>query len=874
MLSFLGIIVCLTLVKGDNLLFSDEKYFSNVKQLTFGGDHSFPDFSDDGRQLVFSANGGPYGIGCDQVFRLNLDDHNEKPARLSPGFGVATRPKFWPNTKDVVFQSNFDKTSYPSDFIATATCPLSTCRPSNQQKNTTIANLCKSPTWDIFKDQNIFRVTKYGNIVQQYTNNTVYAGDAWGKKDNQMIYYSANDDNGINVYTANIKLLSTPSLITHQGINYFGGIAKDSDDRRIVYHGYRPSTAADKANLLQSLSYNLIPASRMDIYTSEFDGNDPQIVKVVQGYISHDPVFANSNGNKIVFASNYNRSMAESLFLYNINYNDGSSGDEMKGLQSLSTMQGSIATKYAAISNDFNKIVFASNRNSTNSNEFQLFIADFNVTGSSPDPFDGGHFAVASRLAQKTMLDPRNSDSKDATNEQCWQNQPVASQYDGILHYPGEKRLKNIKQLTFGGQNAEGYFSRDNKRLTIQATGNKMYGTGCDQIYQIDLCKDPAKTLPHKMSTGLGACTCSFIYPDGKQSLYAATFKAVKIGGSTTADSTCPMKQCSDANPALTTDQTLNQLCNTSYTWDIFPDYDIYLVNEYGIITQQLTNSPGYDAEGVISPDGTMIAFTSMRNGDLDIYIMDLQGKNVRQITNVTGYDGGAFFSPDSKRLIFRASRPKPGPELEKYQQLLKYNLVEPISMELFVINVDGTNMKQITNLTAANWAPYYYSDNKRIIFSSDFAATAGFGAFDLYMINDDGTGLERITWDNGQFDSFPMFNYDGTKLVWGSSRNGSEYDLNLFIADWVDSDATQSSSTLSSTATVPSTIQTSSITLTPGSSNTPSSGVVTTSGPSTTGVTHNGGQSTPSTTHTSSAPSPIFVNFSVFLILIFKALF
>uniref|UniRef100_A0AC34GSF0 Uncharacterized protein n=1 Tax=Panagrolaimus sp. ES5 TaxID=591445 RepID=A0AC34GSF0_9BILA len=716
MWSFLGIIVYLTLVRGDNLLFSDEKYFSNVKQLTFGGDHSFPDFSDDGKQLVFAANGGPYGIGCDQVFRLNLDDLTEKPARLSPGFGVATRPKFWPNTKDVIFQSNFHKTSYPSDFTASATCPLSTCRPSNQQNNATIANLCKTPTWDIFKDQNIFRVTKYGNIAQQYTNNTQYAGDAWGKKDDRMIYYAASDDNGINVYTAEVNLLSTPTLITQQGTNYFGGIAKDFDDRRIVYHGYRPTTAADKATLLQALSYNLIPASRMDIYTSEFDGNDPQTVKVVQGYISHDPVFANSHGNKIVFASNFNRSSTQSgifsLFLYNINYNDGSGGDEMKGLQPLSTMQGSISTKYAAISSDFNKIVFASNRNSTNPNEFQLFIADFNVTGSSPDPFDGGDFASDVGFESKSaMIENQNSNFKD---DQCWQNQPVASQYDGILHFAGERRLKNIKQLTFGGQNAEGYFSRDNNRLTIQATGKSMYGTGCDQIYQIDLCKDPTKTLPHKISTGLGACTCSFIYPDGKQSLYAATFKAVKIGGSTTADATCPMKKCSDENPALNSDPILNQLCNTSYTWDIFPDYDIYLVNEYGIITQQLTNSPGYDAEGVISPDGTMIAFTSMRNGDLDIYIMDLQGKNVRQITNVTGYDGGAFFSPDSKRLIFRASRPKPGPELVKYQQLLKYNLVEPIAMELFVINVDGSNMKQITHLTGANWAPYYYSDNKR----------------------------------------------------------------------------------------------------------------------------------------------------------------
>uniref|UniRef100_A0A914Q6Q2 Uncharacterized protein n=1 Tax=Panagrolaimus davidi TaxID=227884 RepID=A0A914Q6Q2_9BILA len=482
---------------------------------------------DDGSQLVFAANGGPYGIGCNQIFRLNLADLSEKPSRLSPGFGFASRPTFWPNTKDVIFQANFHKTSYPSDFTGDKTCPMSTCHPTNQQNNATIAKLCKNPTWDIFANQDIFRVTKYGNIVKQYTNNAIYSGDSCAKKDDQTIYYTASDDNGVNVYSVGVTDLTNPSLITHSGINFFGGISKDSDERRLVYHGYQPSTAEDQANLLQSLSYNLIPASKMNIYTSEFTGDGPQIVKVVEGSISHDPVFANTNGNKIVFSSNFNQSRSDvfSLFLYNINYNDAIDGDEMKGLQPLSTMQGSISTKFAAISKDFNKIVFASNRNSTNLNEFQLFIADFNVTGSSPYPFDGGHFEVDDEPKKSAMIENVPKD----TNSMCWQNQPVASQYDGIIHFPGEKRLKNIKQLTFGGQNAEGYFSRDNNRLTIQATGQNNYGTGCDQIYQIDLCKDPSQNLPHKISTGLGACTCSFIYPDGKQSLYAATFKAVSL---------------------------------------------------------------------------------------------------------------------------------------------------------------------------------------------------------------------------------------------------------------------------------------------------------------------------------------------------------
>ncbi|CAI5442437.1 unnamed protein product [Caenorhabditis angaria] len=363
--------------------------------------------------------------------------------------------------------------------------------------------------------------------------------------------------------------------------------------------------------------------------------------------------------------------------------------------------------------------------------------------------------------------------------------------YDNILHFDGEKHLANVKQLTFGGENAEGYFSFDNSKLTLQATG---YGTDCDQIYELDLNIDPRQQVMKRISTGLGGTTCSFFFKenDNNHRLYAGNWWNIKIDNQTDVSKTCPQKKCS--NP---TTPELKQLCNTSYTWDIFPDYDIFKVDKYGNFVQRLTNSEGYDAEGVVSPDGTKIAFTSIRSGDLELYIMNSDGTNVTQITNELGYDGGSFFSPDGKRLIFRASRPKTPEDIAKYKKLLKYNLVEPIAMELFVVNIDGTNMRQITHLGQANWAPYYLSDNKRIIFSSNYNDSAnGFGAFSLYMINDDGTGLEQITFGEGQFNSFAMQSWDGKKLVWGSSRNGTMYELNLFIADWVDQTDTPSTTT------------------------------------------------------------------------------
>ncbi|KAK0394925.1 hypothetical protein QR680_001012 [Steinernema hermaphroditum] len=359
----------------------------------------------------------------------------------------------------------------------------------------------------------------------------------------------------------------------------------------------------------------------------------------------------------------------------------------------------------------------------------------------------------------------------------------------GQLHYPEEKRLKNVKQLTFGGMNAEGYFSRDDKYITFQATGLKHYGTECDQIYQLDLSKDPHDpTNIRKISPGLGSTTCSYFYGNNKDSLFAGNFHKIKMLDqeyNATSYNTCPPKKCKQkydkTNP-------LWKLCNTSYTWDIYQDYDIFKVNEYGNIVQQLTKNNYYDAEATFSPDGKTILFTSMRSGDLELYTMNADGSNVKQLTKELGYDGGAFFSRDGTKIVWRASRPKTDAEVKKYKELLKYDLVEPLNMELFVMNADGTNQRQITHLGSANWAPFYLNDSKTIIFSSNHAAGAagGYEAFTLYTIQDDGTHLERITFGKGDFNSFAMMNYDGTKLVWGSSRMGGLTELDLFIADWV----------------------------------------------------------------------------------------
>lgn len=332
-----------------------------------------------------------------------------------------------------------------------------------------------------------------------------------------------------------------------------------------------------------------------------------------------------------------------------------------------------------------------------------------------------------------------------------------------LLYSGEEKHLSNVRQLTFGGDNAEAYFSFDNKKITFQSSF-KDWGVSCDQIFYYDL-QSPAmgKSAPTRISTGLGRTTCSYFMPGDSLILYASTHE----GG----DSCPPMPE---------------KRADGKYVWAIYPDFDIYIADLKGNLKKKLTNEKGYDAEGTVSPDGKMIVFTSMRSGDLELYTMNIDGSNVRQVTNELGYDGGAFFSADSKKLIFRASRPKTAEEIATYKSLLAENLVQPTHMELYTCNVDGSGLKKITDMPNASWAPFLHHSGNRVIFSSNWKSTRGL-PFNLWMIDIDGKNLEQITFDS-MFDAFPMFSPDGKKLIFSSNRNNNgTHDTNLFIADWKD---------------------------------------------------------------------------------------
>ncbi|MFI5057246.1 MAG: TolB family protein [Candidatus Acidiferrales bacterium] len=336
----------------------------------------------------------------------------------------------------------------------------------------------------------------------------------------------------------------------------------------------------------------------------------------------------------------------------------------------------------------------------------------------------------------------------------------VKAKKTSTLTLPEERHLGNVRQLTFGGQNAEAYFSSDDKYLIFQHQGN---GVPCDQIYTMPVeTPDGKPAAPKLVSTGKGRTTCGYFFPAGDRILFSSTHAASVA---------CPPK------PDY----------SQGYVWPIYNTYQIYTARPDGSDLGQLTDSPGYNAEATITRDGKRIVFTSTRNGDIDIYTMNADGSDVRQLTHEMGYDGGAFFSNDGKKIVYRAEHPKTEKEAADYKELLARGLIRPGNLEIWVMDVDGNHKRQVTRNGAANFAPYWLPDGKRIIFASNMADPKQGRDFDLYLINEDGTGLERITY-YPDFDSFPMFSSDGKRLVWASNRNGTApHETNIFIADWVE---------------------------------------------------------------------------------------
>ena len=336
-----------------------------------------------------------------------------------------------------------------------------------------------------------------------------------------------------------------------------------------------------------------------------------------------------------------------------------------------------------------------------------------------------------------------------------------------VADLPGERHLRNVRQLTADGENAEAYWSNDGRRLILQRhTG----GMPADQIHILDLATGEMKMV----STGKGRTTCSYFLQGDRGIVFASTHHH------------------GDAPPPPVAKLERGR----GYVWDVHREYDIFAADVDGKNLRQLTTTDGYDAEATVCPLTGTLVFTSVRDGDLELYTMEPDGSDVRRVTNRPGYDGGAFFSHDGSKLVLRSAFPRSDKEAKEDVELLGRALVRPTHMEITVCKRDGTGFHQVTDNGAANFAPYWLLDDRRIIFASNFRALqeaqqsgdfSKAGNFDLFVVAEDGTGLEQIT-TSPEFDAFPMFSPDGRYLVFASNRYGKQPgDTNIFVAEWVD---------------------------------------------------------------------------------------
>jgi len=319
-------------------------------------------------------------------------------------------------------------------------------------------------------------------------------------------------------------------------------------------------------------------------------------------------------------------------------------------------------------------------------------------------------------------------------------------------------------KISSGGENAEGYWSFNGDRISLQRR-NEAEGVDCDRIYVTDKLTGELS----QVSNGRGVTTCAYFMPGDREVIFASTH----------AD----MEGCPPPPDR-----------SRGYVWTLHPEYEIFVKDlERGVLTR-FTDSPGYDAEATVSPKGDRVVFTSVRSGDVELWTSKLDGTDLFQVTDTLGYDGGAFFSHGGDQLIFRATEfaPEGSSDADQaqakadYKALLAESLVRPSSMELFTINTDGTNRRQITRLGGANWAPYFTPDDSSVIFCTNHH-TESAREFDIFMLDLATEGLEQITTYEG-FDSFPMFSDDGRWLLFSSNRGGAvEGETSLYLAEWKD---------------------------------------------------------------------------------------
>ena len=267
------------------------------------------------------------------------------------------------------------------------------------------------------------------------------------------------------------------------------------------------------------------------------------------------------------------------------------------------------------------------------------------------------------------------------------------------------------------------------------------------------------------VSPGYGKTTCGWIHPDNNRVLLASTHEDPQARQKMKAE--LEFRESGQSR---------------RYSWDYDENYELYAYDRTAKSYKRLTSDKGYDAEGSYSPDGQQIVFASNRNAyskpmserqqklfELDpanmmeIYIMNADGSNVRQLTESPGYDGGPFFSPDGKKICWR-----------RFSE-------NGLRAEIMTMNVDGSQQRTITDMKKMSWAPFYHPSGEYLIFNTN---KHGFKNFELYIVDAAGKSQPvRVTATDG-FDGLASFTSDGKRITWTSKRTPNNTSQ-VHLADW-----------------------------------------------------------------------------------------
>lgn len=199
------------------------------------------------------------------------------------------------------------------------------------------------------------------------------------------------------------------------------------------------------------------------------------------------------------------------------------------------------------------------------------------------------------------------------------------------------------------------------------------------------------------------------------------------------------------------------------YTWDLTPYMNIYTTHPDGTDLKQLTHGPAYHAECSFSHDGAEILYASNESGNMQLYIMDADGNNVKQITFSENCYNGGPFFSPDSTKV-----------------IFRADRDRRHFLQIYMIDKDGSNEVKLTNNDAVNWAPYWHPSGEMIAYTTSIH---GHHRYEIYLLDIKTKKEARIT-NNATFDGLPVFNHDGTKLMWTSKR-GPDGTCQIFIADF-----------------------------------------------------------------------------------------